>query len=266
MITNKDYLLSIRKCYLFDNIKDEQLADAIKLLNGRIKKIEKDDFIVQLGGELPSAGLLLKGRIESSFQNENFDQITMHSFCGGYLFGEALVINKQRDVASNAPLEKSGSINGRANGASERGYNGYQDTNPQQRELPTVATGSPVQVRAVEDCIVMFIDLSVIYHSDIQSPIRVILAENLIKSLARKNLILNQKVRILSRKSLRERILFYLGTLPKDKNGYVKIPFNKTVLAEYLGVNRSALSRELGRMQDEGILIADGRKMKTLIR
>ena len=221
MITNREYLYSIRKCYLFDNIPDEQLADAIKLMNGRIKKIEKDDFIVQLGGELPSAGLLLKGRIESSFQNENFDQITMHSFGGGYLFGEALVINN--------------------------------------------AKNSPVQVRAVEDCIVLFIDLKVIYHSDIQSPLRVILTENLIKSLARKNLILNQKVRILSRKSLRERILFYLGTLPKDKNGWVKIPFNKTVLAEYLGVNRSALSRELGRMQDEEILISDRRKMKTLV-
>ena len=221
MITNREYLYSIRKCYLFDNIPDEQLADAIKLMNGRIKKIEKDDFIVQLGGELPSAGLLLKGRIESSFQNENFGQITMHSFGGGYLFGEDLVINN--------------------------------------------AKNSPVQVRAVEDCIVLFIDLKVIYHSDIQSPLRVILTENLIKSLARKNLILNQKVRILSRKSLRERILFYLGTLPKDKNGWVKIPFNKTVLAEYLGVNRSALSRELGRMQDEEILISDGRKMKTLV-
>ena len=221
MITNREYLYSIRKCYLFDNIPVEQLADAIKLMNGRIKKIEKDDFIVQLGGELPSAGLLLKGRIESSFQNENFDQITMHSFGGGYLFGEALVINN--------------------------------------------AKNSPVQVRAVEDCIVLFIDLKVIYHSDIQSPLRVILTENLIKSLARKNLILNQKVRILSRKSLHERILFYLGTLPKDKNGWVKIPFNKTVLAEYLGVNRSALSRELGRMQDEEILISDGRKMKTLV-
>ncbi|MBQ3299612.1 MAG: Crp/Fnr family transcriptional regulator [Ruminococcus sp.] len=221
MITNREYLYSIRKCYLFDNIPDEQLADAIKLMNGRIKKIEKDDFIVQLGGELPSAGLLLKGRIESSFQNENFDQITMHSFGGGYLFGEALVINN--------------------------------------------AKNSPVQVRAVEDCIVLFIDLKVIYHSDVQSPLHVILTENLIKSLARKNLILNQKVRILSRKSLRERILFYLGTLPKDKNGWVKIPFNKTVLAEYLGVNRSALSRELGRMQDEEILISDGRKMKTLV-
>lgn len=220
MITNQEYLYSIRKCYLFDGIKDEQLTEAIKLLNGRIKKVEKDDFIVQLGGVLRNAGMLLKGKIESSFQNENYDQITMHTFGGGYLFGEAIVINS--------------------------------------------AKNSPVQVRAVEDSIVLFIDLSAIYQSEIASPLRTILAENLIKSLARKNLILNQKVRILSQKSLRDRILIYLGTLPKDKNGFIKIPFTQTALAEYLGVNRSALSRELGRMQNEGLLIVDKEKMKRI--
>ena len=196
VITNQEYLYSIRKCYLFDGIKDEQLTEAIKLLNGRIRKVEKDDFIVQLGGVLRNAGLLLKGKIESSFQNENYDQITMHTFGGGYLFGEAIVINS--------------------------------------------AKNSPVQVRAVEDSIVLFIDLSA------------------------KNLILNQKVRILSQKSLRDRILIYLGTLPKDKNSFVKIPFTQTALAEYLGVNRSALSRELGRMQNEGLLIVDKEKMKRI--
>ena len=152
MITNQEYLYSIRKCYLFDGIKDEQLTEAIKLLNGRIRKVEKDDFIVQLGGVLRNAGLLLKGKIESSFQNENYDQITMHTFGGGYLFGEAIVINS--------------------------------------------AKNSPVQARAVEDSIVLFIDLSAIYQSEIASTLRMILAENLIKSLARKNLILNQKVRM----------------------------------------------------------------------
>ena len=220
VITNQEYLYSIRKCYLFDGIKDEQLTEAIKLLNGRIRKVEKDDFIVQLGGVLRNAGLLLKGKIESSFQNENYDQITMHTFGGGYLFGEAIVINS--------------------------------------------AKNSPVQVRAVEDSIVLFIDLSAIYQSEIASTLRMILAENLIKSLARKNLILNQKVRILSQKSLRDRILIYLGTLPKDKNSFVKIPFTQTALAEYLGVNRSALSRELGRMQNEGLLIVKKEKMKRI--
>ena len=218
MLTNQDYIYSIRKCYLFDGIEDEQLTDAIKLLNGRIKKVVKDDYVVQLGGTIQYAGLLLKGKIESSFQNENFDQITMHTFTGGYLFGEGLVINH--------------------------------------------AKNSPVQVRAVEDSVVLFIDLEMIYAAADNSPIRNILARNLIKSLAKKNLILNQKVRILSQKSLRDRIFIYLRTLPKDKDGYVKIPFTQTALAEYLGVNRSALSRELGRMQNEGLLVIDGKKIK----
>ncbi len=220
MLTNQDYICSIRKCYLFDGIKDEQLADAIKLLNGRIKKVVKDDYIVQLGGTIQYAGLLLKGKIESSFQNENFDQITMLTFTNGYLFGESLVINR--------------------------------------------AKNSPVQVRAVEDCVVLFIDLEMIYSAADNSPIRNILARNLIKSLAKKNLILNQKVRILSQKSLRDRIFIYLRTLPKDKDGYVKIPFTQTALAEYLGVNRSALSRELGRMQNEGLLVIDGKRIKIM--
>ena len=220
MLTNQYYICSIRKCYLFDGIKDEQLADAIKLLNGRIKKVVKDDYIVQLGGTIQYAGLLLKGKIESSFQNENFDQITMLTFTGGYLFGEGLVINH--------------------------------------------AKNSPVQVRAVEDCVVLFIDLEMIYAAADNSPVRNILARNLIKSLAKKNLILNQKVRILSQKSLRDRIFIYLRTLPKDKDGYVKIPFTQTALAEYLGVNRSALSRELGRMQNEGLLVIDGKRIKII--
>lgn len=220
MLTNQDYIYSIRKCYLFDGIEDEQLIDAIKLLNGRIKKVAKDDYVVQLGGTIQYAGLLLKGKIESSFQNENFDQITMHTFTGGYLFGEGLVINH--------------------------------------------AKNSPVQVRAVEDSVVLFIDLEMIYAAADNSPIRNILAGNLIKSLAKKNLILNQKVRILSQKSLRDRIFIYLRTLPKDKDGYVKIPFTQTALAEYLGVNRSALSRELGRMQNEGLLVIDGKRIKII--
>ena len=60
MIINQEYLYSIRKCYLFEGINDEQLPEAIKILNGRMKKIEKDEYVVRLGGILHSAGLLLK--------------------------------------------------------------------------------------------------------------------------------------------------------------------------------------------------------------
>ena len=84
-----------------------------------------------------------------------------------------------------------------------------------------------------------------------------------LKSLAKKNLILNQKVRILSQKGLRDRIIIYLSTLSKDRDGFVSIPFTQTALAEYLGVNRSALSREFGQMQDEGILVIEKNRIRV---
>ncbi|WP_322091120.1 helix-turn-helix domain-containing protein [Mediterraneibacter gnavus] len=41
--------------------------------------------------------------------------------------------------------------------------------------------------------------------------------------------------------------------------------FTQTALAEFLGVNRSALSRELGRMQDENLIEVNDKKMKLLL-
>ena len=68
MITNKDYLSSIRKCYLFDGIEDEQLTEAIMLLNGRIRKIQKDEFIVRLGDFCLKAGSKAPFRMKASIR------------------------------------------------------------------------------------------------------------------------------------------------------------------------------------------------------
>ena len=217
-ITNKDYIEALRKCQLFNDMDEAEFAEAIKFLDGKMKKFNAGEFILHIGGEFRNAGVLLKGEIESSFQNESFDQISMHRFQSGYLFGEALACNNISE--------------------------------------------SPVQVTAVTDAVVLFIDLKRIYSDNKNLSVQFKLAENLIKSLSMKNMILNQKVRILSQKSLRDRILIYLGTLKKDRDGYIMIPFSQTALAEHLGVNRSALSRELGRMQNESIIKFDGKRVK----
>lgn len=116
----------------------------------------------------------------------------------------------------------------------------------------------PMQVIAVSECAVIFLDLRVLYESE--SPYQTQLLGNLLRILSAKNIFLNQKVRILSTKSLREKITSYLRTLPTDKNGRVSLPFSKTALAEFLCVNRTALSRELSRMQSEGIISMNGRE------
>lgn len=124
---------------------------------------------------------------------------------------------------------------------------------------------SPMEIKAVEDTVVLFVALKEIYCNPANSPLQFVLAKNLIESLAEKNQFLNMKVRLFSQKSLRDRILMYLSTLPKNKDGYSVLPFNKTELASFLCVNRSALSRELGRLQDEKLILISGRNIKITV-
>ncbi len=81
------------------------------------------------------------------------------------------------------------------------------------------------------------------------------LIRNMLKQLASQCLVLNKKIDYLMIKSLRERITLFLnGEFTKSRAREFSIPFNREELADYLGVERSALSRELGRMKDDGLI------------
>ena len=69
------------------------------------------------------------------------------------------------------------------------------------------------------------------------------------------NLELNQKIRCLSKRSTREKLLMYLSAQAKQADGPVfQIPFDRQSLADYLCVDRSAMSAELSKLKREGIL------------
>lgn len=124
---------------------------------------------------------------------------------------------------------------------------------------------SPIQLRALTECVVMFIDLNCILTEMCDCSFKSIIKINLIKILANQNVFSNLKFRIASQRCLRDRIFIYLHSLSPDENGYLYVPFTQTALAEFLGVNRSALSRELGRMQNENIIKIDSKKVKLLV-
>lgn len=79
--------------------------------------------------------------------------------------------------------------------------------------------------------------------------------ENLLALSNRKNLSLASRSLYTSSKSVRGRISTYLNSqaVRKGKKEF-DIPFNRQQLADYLNLDRSALSKELGRMRDEGLL------------
>lgn len=81
------------------------------------------------------------------------------------------------------------------------------------------------------------------------------LIQNLLLVLARKNLYLSRRILHTSSKSIRERLLSYLSFQAKvQESREIVIPFNRQQLADYLGLNRSALSNEISKMQKDGII------------
>lgn len=81
------------------------------------------------------------------------------------------------------------------------------------------------------------------------------LIHNLLRVLAEKNLFLNGKLDHLSGRTIRERLLSYLEEeAARVGRDTVTIPFDRQALADYLCVDRSALSRTIGILQREGVL------------
>ena len=81
------------------------------------------------------------------------------------------------------------------------------------------------------------------------------LIQNLMSTMALKTVRLTKKIEIVTKKTIRDRLLSYLSneSIRNQKDDFV-IPFNREQLADYLSVDRSALSNEISKLQKEGIL------------
>ena len=118
------------------------------------------------------------------------------------------------------------------------------------------AAEMPVTVVAATDAKVMLIDCQRIttscsnacgFHSR--------LIGNLLKIVARKNIQLNQKIQITAKRTTREKLMAYLlGQAKLQGSDSFTIPFDRQALADYLQVERSAMSALISQLRKEGIL------------
>lgn len=121
------------------------------------------------------------------------------------------------------------------------------------------ATGkirTPNDAVAASDCTVFFFDLSKMmtvcsnmcrFHTQI--------IKNLLLILTNKNRALVQKLTHISKRSTREKLISYLSAQAKlHQNNSFTIPFNRQQLADFLSVDRSAMSNELCKMRDEELI------------
>lgn len=125
----------------------------------------------------------------------------------------------------------------------------------------------PVTVVANEPTAVMLIECSHILHTCHNScSFHHRLIFNLMRDLATKNIDCHNKMEITSKRTTREKLLAYLEIKARQNGSYsFDIPFDRQELADYLEVDRSGLSAEIGKMKREGLIEAERSHFKLLV-
>lgn len=121
-------------------------------------------------------------------------------------------------------------------------------------------------VLAVEESVVMFFDIKrIITVCSSACRFHSLVVQNLFYALSEHNRKLIQKLGFMSRRTTREKLIAYLSEEAKRHNSSeFTIPFNRQQLADYLSVDRSAMSGELCRMRDDGMVEFERSRFRLL--
>ena len=121
-------------------------------------------------------------------------------------------------------------------------------------------------VIAVENSVVLFFDVKrTLTTCTSACRFHTMVVQNLFFAISEKNLKLVQKLGHMSKRSTREKLMSYLSEEAKKQNSATfSIPFNRQQLADFLSVDRSAMSNELCKMRDAGLLTFEKNRFTLL--
>ena len=125
---------------------------------------------------------------------------------------------------------------------------------------------SNVLFLASEDASVLFLSFDRVMHNCTNAcNCHRKISDNMVRVIAAKNRELMRKIEVVSKRTIREKLLAYLSLQAQTQDTpYFDIPLGRVELAEYLCVDRSALTRELAKMKEEGVLDYDRNSFRLL--
>jgi len=208
--------LKIPHTSVFENITSIEQTRLLKCLKARIRHYKKGDCLLQEQEIVKHFGIILAGSIEASKLEMSGKRLIISRPSQGSIFG---------DVLSLYPGRKS-----------------------------------PVTVIALEQVSALLIPTT-----DLLNPCQKrceahnVIIRNILHSVSEKYFELQDRFFCVTRSTVREKIMYYLesasGVTAIGRRGYVfSVPYDRASLAEYLNVERSALSRELSAMKRDGLI------------
>lgn len=113
---------------------------------------------------------------------------------------------------------------------------------------------------AAADCEILFLSVDHILSDQGDAcGFHRIMLRNLLQIVAQKNILLNHKLSCVSHKTTAEKLMAFLHDQSRLHHAVeFTIPYDRQALADYLGVERSAMSAEIGKLQRQGLLQTKG--------
>lgn len=217
-----EYFGVLKSCSLFRDIAEADYALLLECLEGQARSYPKGGAIFRAGEPAVRVGVVLQGSVRVCREDADGNRNLLAAIGPGGLFGEAYA------CAETAVL--------------------------------------PVSVWAEEHCRILLLELGRVSRPCATScAFHHRLVRNLLRVLAEKNVFLTGKLEHMGKRMLREKLLSYLREReaaevcpsPAAEDGGRRaftVPFDRQGLADYLCVDRSALSRELGKLRGEGVV------------
>lgn len=220
---------------LFEGVSPDEAGAFLACFDTQERRYAKGESIICEGDRVEAIGVVLSGAVHVVRADGAGNRTIIANFGTGAVFGESL-------ACAGVPRSPFSVV----------------------AETDTVAIFLPFE-RLMRTC-----GKACSYHQKIIS--------NVIRMLARKNLLLNERLEVVAKRTTREKVLAYLCSLARAEaiggsggsagrpggaspRRVAELPFSRGELAEFLCVDRSALSRELGKMRDEGLLSLEGKRV-----
>lgn len=222
----KKYLKDLNKISLFSHLSQDNLEKLLNSFNSKIIHLDKNEIIFREGEVYHNMCILLEGEVILSNTDEYGNRNIIDSVGKNQIFAEVFSFTSKKISPVTATTNKISA-------------------------LLLVNTDELLSVGNLDD-----LDL-------IREKQEII--SSLLHTFADKNLILLSKIEVVSRRNIREKILHFLELHKlKNQSNIFLIPYSRKDMADFLGVDRSALSRELSRLKDDGLIDYEKNTFKLL--
>ena len=245
----------LRSCPLLKGLSDEELPAALSFFHAAVKSFRKGEYLKTpgSGGALSFFGLVLSGTVLVYMDDLDGNRMVMASVGEGMTFGESLCfLGKPSPVYIQAGsdarvlLMDCKSLRGKdpslALGMTEKA--GMTEWAAMTEWAGRAEWAGKTEKAAITE-----------KAGRNEEALADRLRDSFLAMICERTLSMNNRIQVLSKLTLREKILTFLSEMPEAASGKpFVIPMNREDMAAYLGANRSAISRELSALKKEGVL------------